>query len=95
MKKPCRASSSRWKREHILLAAARRVFSETSDQDQRRFDGIFRDLCVDPSLGAPIPTLLDQLPDFVYRYNVGGYYVVYDLPDAATVRVWIIGKGPG
>jgi hypothetical protein len=81
-------------REHILLAAARRVFAVAIDQDQQRFDEIFSELCVDPSLGNPVPTLVDELPNTVYRYNVEGYYVVYDLPDDATVRIWIIGKGP-
>jgi hypothetical protein len=81
-------------REHILLAFARRVFAAATEQDQQRFDEIFNALCANPSLGDPITTLLDELPDTVYRYNFEGYYVVYDLPDEATVEIWIVGKGP-
>ena len=75
-------------REHILLPAARQRFESSSPEDQRRFDEIFRALCGDPGLGTPVTTLPDELP-VVFRYVERVLVVVvYDLPDAATLRVW-------
>ena len=81
-------------REHILLAAARGAFAAATDQDQQRYDEIFNALCANPSLGDPITTLPDELPDTFYRYDYERYHVVYDLPDEATVRIWFVRKGP-
>jgi hypothetical protein len=63
-------------------------------EDQRRFDEIIRKLCENPGLGASVGTLIDVLPVVVFRYDEGIYRVSYDLPDDATVRIWMIGKGP-
>jgi hypothetical protein len=81
-------------REHVLLPAARSAFDAAPPDDQRRFDEIFEALCADPSLAEPIKTLFDVLPDTIFRYDDGDYLVAYDLPDDATVRIWMIGRVP-
>jgi hypothetical protein len=55
---------------------------------------MIRRLCNDPTLGTHIATLPDDLPTEFFRYEEAGFAVVYDLPDAATLRVWGIGRGP-
>jgi hypothetical protein len=81
-------------REHVLVPAARRVFDLAGVEDQIRFDQIFDALCRDPSAARPIRTVADDIPETMYRYEEGEYRVVFDLPDPATLRVWMIGKGP-
>jgi len=70
------------------------VFDGSDLEDQRRFDEIIQRLCEEPGIGTPVTTLFDALPVVVFRHSEGNYRVVYDLPDEATVRVWMIGKAP-
>jgi len=77
-------------REEVLLNAARRALESAPEIDRARFEEIIRRLCDDPGVAEPIKTLLDVLPLEIFRYNDGDYWVVYDLPDDATVRVWMV-----
>jgi len=38
--------------------------------------------------------MFDIVPQTIVRYNDGEYLVAFDLPDDATIRIWMIGKGP-
>lgn len=80
-------------REHVLVPAARRAFDAAAPEEQLRFDQIFDALCRDPSAANPVRTLADDIPVTIYRYTEGVYTVVFDLPDPATLRIWMIGKG--
>ena len=81
-------------REHIFLSPARRVFESATSEEQRLFDRIIEEICSDPGLDPPLKDQFDVPPVVVYRYHDGNHWVVYDLPDEATVRVWMIGKVP-
>lgn len=52
-------------------------------------------LCQDPSMANPVRTLSDDITPTVYRYQDREYFVAFDLPDDATLRVWMFGKGAG
>jgi len=80
--------------EHFFLPAARRAFDNASAEDQRQFDLIIREICEDPSLYAPLKDNFDVPPVVISRYHDGSHWVVYDLPDEATVRVWMVGRAP-
>jgi mRNA-degrading endonuclease RelE of RelBE toxin-antitoxin system len=77
-------------REEVLLSGARRALERAPETDRTRFEEIIRRLCDDPGVAEPVKTLLDMLPVEVFRYNDGEYWVLYDLPDVATVRVWMV-----
>jgi len=81
-------------REHYFLPPARRAFHDVSTEEQREFDLIIDDLCSDPSLDPPLKEEFDVPPLVISRYHDGQRWVVYDLPDDATVRIWMIGKAP-
>jgi hypothetical protein len=80
--------------EHYFLPPARRAFEYASAADQEQFDRIFDELCEDPSLNPPLKDRFDVPPVVISRYHDGIYWVVYDLPDEAALRVWMIGKAP-
>jgi hypothetical protein len=51
-------------------------------------------ICSDPGLDPPLKDQLDVPPVVILRYHDGTHWVVYDLPDDATVRIWMIGRVP-
>jgi hypothetical protein len=81
-------------REHFFLPPARRAFDAADPDDQTRFDEIIEDLCADPSLAPPLKIRFDVPPVVITLYNDTQYWIAYDLPDEATVRIWMIGKAP-
>jgi hypothetical protein len=80
-------------REEYLLPAAREAFDSLVSRDQERIEEIIQDLCHDPSLDPPLKEKFDVPPVVLSRYNDTFFWIVYDLPDEATLRVWMIGKG--
>ena len=81
-------------REHYFLSPARRAFGNASADDQREFDRVIDEICEDPSLDPPLKEQFDVPPVVIFRYHDGEHWVVYDLPDEATVRIWMIGRVP-
>ena len=59
-----------------------------------QFDLIIEDICSDPALDPPLKDHFNVPPVVIFRYHDGARWVVYDLPDEATVRVWMIGQTP-
>jgi hypothetical protein len=80
--------------EHYFLPPARRAFDNASADDQRQFDRIIEEICEDPSLDPPLKEQFQVPPVVIFRYHDSRTWVVYDLPDEATVRVWMMGKAP-
>jgi hypothetical protein len=81
-------------REAILLLPARREFNSIPTEEQDEFSHAIDEICEDPSLDPPVKEQFDVPPVVISRYHDGERWVVYDLPDEATVRVWMIGKAP-
>jgi hypothetical protein len=71
-------------REEYLFPAAREAFQEATARDKERIEEIIRYLCTDPDLDPPVKEKFDVPPVVL---------TLYDLPDEATLRVWMIGKG--
>ena len=82
-------------RQHYFLPPAGRAFDNATADQQRQFDRIIEEICEDPSLDPPLKDRFIVPPVVISRYHDGERWVVYDLPDEATVRVWMIGKVPG
>ena len=81
-------------REHIFLSPARRVFDGATADEQRRFDNIIEVICANPGLDLPLKDRFIVPPAVISLYHDGERWVVYDLPDDATVRIWMIGRVP-
>jgi hypothetical protein len=81
-------------REHIFLAPARRVFQNAGAQEQQEFDRIIDEICSNPWVDPPLKDEFDVPPVVIFRYHDGSRWVVYDLPDDATVRIWMVGVAP-
>ncbi len=79
-------------REAVFLTPARRVFENAAAEEQDAFARVLDLICEDPSLDPPIKERFDVPPVVISRYHDGERWVVYDLPDEATVRVWMLGK---
>jgi hypothetical protein len=80
-------------REEYLLPAARAAFQEATERDKQRTEEIILYLCEDPRLDPPLKEKFDVPPVVLTLYNDTFFWIVYDLPDEATLRVWMIGKG--
>ena len=80
-------------REHYFFPAAREAFDEATLGDQSRIDEIIGYLCLEPGLAPPLKEKFDVPPVVLTLYNDTLFWIVYDLPDEATLRVWMIGKG--
>jgi hypothetical protein len=80
-------------REEYLFPAAREAFQEATARDKERIEEIIRYLCTDPDLDPPVKEKFDVPPVVLTLYNDTFFWIVYDLPDEATLRVWMIGKG--
>ncbi|MEX1196028.1 MAG: hypothetical protein WED85_13325 [Dehalococcoidia bacterium] len=81
-------------REAFFLAPARRAFESASAEEQEEFDGAIQVICDDPSLDPSLKARFDVPPVVITRYHDSRVWVVYDLPDEATVRVWMMGFAP-
>jgi len=81
-------------REEVLLRAARLALESVSASDRSRFEEIIGALCSDPGLDPPLKIEFDVPPVVIYLYNDTISWVAYDLPDEATVRIWMIGRAP-
>jgi hypothetical protein len=81
-------------REPVLVARARRRYNSLTTEERTEFDRIIQYICEDPSIDPPLQIEFDVPPVVILRYHDGERWVVYDLPDDAIVRVWMIGRVP-
>lgn len=70
------------------------MFDSATAEEQRRYDNIIEEICEDPWLDPPIKDRFIVPPAVISLYHNGERWAVYDLPDDATVRIWMMGSVP-
>jgi hypothetical protein len=70
------------------------VFESASAEERDLLVRAIELICDEPWLDPPLKERFDVPPVVISRYHDSRTWIVYDLPDDATVRVWMMGFWP-